>query len=124
MPHCTWLGLALAPTGAYLAVTGQFAWAPVLLSLAVLCWVSGFDIIYPMQDERFDREHNLFSIPAVLGGKNALMVSNLLHFLSACLFFQWVLFRILAIFILPVLYFFWHCLFISIQLLSPMTLAK
>lgn len=82
------LGLALAPTGAYLAVTGQFAWAPVLLSLAVLCWVSGFDIIYAMQDERFDRENNLFSIPAVLGGKKALMVSNLLHFLSTCFIFS------------------------------------
>jgi 4-hydroxybenzoate polyprenyltransferase len=57
---------------------------PVLFSLTVLTWVSGFDIIYALQDEEFDREQRLHSIPAALGKKNALMVSNILHFLSAC----------------------------------------
>ena len=77
------LGLALAPIGAYIAVTGIFHWLPVLFSFAVLFWVSGFDIIYSLQDEDFDKAENLFSIPTMLGKKNALHVSELLHLLSA-----------------------------------------
>ncbi|MEO1437101.1 MAG: UbiA-like polyprenyltransferase, partial [Bacteroidota bacterium] len=49
------LGLALAPIGAYLAVTGEFDWLPLLYSVVVLSWVSGFDIIYALQDEGFDK---------------------------------------------------------------------
>jgi len=77
------LGLSLAPIGAYIAVTGHFALVPVLYSFAVLFWVSGFDIIYALQDEDFDREENLHSIPSALGIKNALNVSVLLHIFSA-----------------------------------------
>ena len=77
------VGLSLAPIGAYLAVTGQFALLPILFSFAVLCWVSGFDIIYALQDEEFDKSNQLHSIPAVLGKSKALMVSNLLHVFSA-----------------------------------------
>lgn len=77
------LGLSLAPIGAYLVVTGEFALLPVLFSLAVLCWVSGFDIIYALQDEDFDRTENLHSIPSYLGKKNALLVSNILHVFAA-----------------------------------------
>ena len=77
------LGLSLAPIGAYLAVTGQFAWLPVLFSLTVLFWVSGFDIIFALQDEKFDRSQNLYSIPVALGTAKALNVSRLLHVLSA-----------------------------------------
>jgi 4-hydroxybenzoate polyprenyltransferase len=77
------LGLSLAPIGAYLAVTGAFQWLPVLFSLAVLFWVSGFDIIYALQDVAFDRSQNLYSIPASLGKEKALRVSELLHLLSA-----------------------------------------
>lgn len=76
------LGLGLAPVGAYLAVTGEFNIVPVFYGLAVLTWVSGFDIIYALQDEDFDREHNLNSIPANLGGVKALKISVLLHVLS------------------------------------------
>jgi 4-hydroxybenzoate polyprenyltransferase len=79
------LGLALAPIGAYLAVTGQFAVLPVLYSFTVLFWVSGFDIIYALQDVDFDKSNNLHSIPARLGKKNALKVSELLHVFSAVL---------------------------------------
>lgn len=79
------VGLALAPIGAYLAVKGAFAVLPILLSAAVFCWVSGFDIIYALQDESFDREHGLHSIPEALGGKNALLVSRLLHLCAAAL---------------------------------------
>lgn len=78
-------GLGLAPIGAYLAVTGVFALLPILLSFAVFCWVSGFDIIYALQDETFDRAQGLHSIPEALGGKNALLVSRLLHFCAAAL---------------------------------------
>eukprot|EP01035_Chromulina_nebulosa_P006165 gene6165-8343_t len=77
------LGLSLAPIGAYLAVTGRFDLLPVLFSFAVLCWVSGFDIIYALQDIDFDVSQKLHSIPAALGKKNALRVSELLHVLSA-----------------------------------------
>lgn len=77
------LGLSLAPIGAYIAVTGQFALVPVLFSFSVLFWVSGFDIIYALQDEEFDKENNLYSIPSWLGASKALRASELLHFLSA-----------------------------------------
>lgn len=89
------LGLSLAPIGAYLVVTGEFAWLPVLFSLSVLCWVSGFDIIYALQDEEFDRNENLHSIPTYLGKVNALRLSTVLHVLSA-------LFVILPAFLMPV----------------------
>jgi len=79
------LGLSLAPIGAYIAVTGRFNFLPILFSLIVLFWVSGFDIIYALQDEEFDRTNNLYSIPALLGKRNALHVSKLLHFVSAAL---------------------------------------
>ena len=77
------LGLSLAPIGAYLAVTGRFDVLPILFSLAVICWVSGFDIIYALQDVDFDQSQHLYSIPAVLGKSKALRVSELLHVLSA-----------------------------------------
>ena len=83
---CHWvlgLGLSLAPIGAYLAVTGSFALLPVLFSFTVLFWVSGFDIIYALQDEDFDKVNQLYSIPAAMGKSKALMVSNMLHLLSA-----------------------------------------
>ncbi len=76
-------GLSLSPIGAYIAVTGRFALVPVLFSLSVLFWVSGFDIIYALQDEDFDKENKLHSIPTLLGTKKALRVSEFLHFLSA-----------------------------------------
>jgi 4-hydroxybenzoate polyprenyltransferase len=72
-------GLGLAPIGAYLAVTGHFAWLPLLFSFTVFCWVSGFDIIYALQDEAFDRAHKLNSIPVLLGTKGALHFSEVLH---------------------------------------------
>jgi 4-hydroxybenzoate polyprenyltransferase len=77
------LGLSLAPIGAYIAVTGAFGLVPVLYSLTVLFWVSGFDIIYALQDEEFDRKEKLHSIPAALGIRNALRLSVVLHVASA-----------------------------------------
>lgn len=77
------VGLSLAPIGAYLAVTGQFALLPIMFSFAVLFWVSGFDIIYALQDEDFDRSQQLHSIPAAIGKTKALRLSEILHLLSA-----------------------------------------
>jgi 4-hydroxybenzoate polyprenyltransferase len=77
------VGLSLAPIGAYLAVTGVFDLLPSLFSVAVICWVSGFDIIYALQDEAFDRQQGLFSIPSRLGKARALLVSRGLHLFSA-----------------------------------------
>ncbi len=73
--------LAIAPIGAWIAVRGSFALEPVLLGLAVLLWTAGFDVIYSLQDEDHDRRTGLRSIPARWGGKRALGVSALLHFL-------------------------------------------
>lgn len=79
------VGLSLAPIGAYLAVTGHFALLPILFSLTVIFWVSGFDIIYALQDEEFDKSQKLYSMPSWLGKSNALRVSEFLHLLStAC----------------------------------------
>ncbi len=77
------VGLSLAPIGAFLAVTGQFELLPLLFSGAVICWVSGFDIIYAMQDVDFDKSENLFSIPTAVGKKRALWISSFLHVVSA-----------------------------------------
>ena len=75
------IGLSLAPIGAYLAVTGKFALLPILYAIAVLLWVSGFDIIYALQDEDFDKSLKLNSIPVLLGTKGALQLSNILQFI-------------------------------------------
>lgn len=85
------LGLSLAPVGAYLAVTASFSWAPVLLGLAVLTWVAGFDIIYALQDEQFDRSKELYSVPVWLGTSKALALSGWVHGLSAVLLITSVL---------------------------------
>lgn len=76
------VGLALAPIGAYVAMTGKFGVLPILFSCILICWVSGFDIIYALQDESFDKAHHLQSIPAWLGKAKALFVSRLLHIIA------------------------------------------
>ena len=76
------IGLSLTPIGAYLAVNGSFSALPLLFSLVVLLWVSGFDIIYALQDEEFDKAEHLYSIPVLLGKKNALKLSQVLHSLT------------------------------------------
>ena len=71
--------IGLAPLGAWLAIRGEFAWIPVLLSGAVMCWIGGFDIIYACQDTDFDRKAGLFSMPSRWGTATALHVSSTLH---------------------------------------------
>jgi 4-hydroxybenzoate polyprenyltransferase len=77
------VGLSLAPIGAYLAVTGSFAWLPLYFSFAVLFWVAGFDMIYALQDDAFDKEMGLNSIPAKIGRKATLNLSVLFHLITA-----------------------------------------
>lgn len=79
------LGLAIAPTGAYIAVCGSFALVPILLSILVLTWVSGFDIIYALQDAEFDRNNSLNSIPSKFGIAKALKISTFLHIITIAL---------------------------------------
>lgn len=81
------LSLAIAPVGAWIAVTGAFALEPVVLGLSVLFWVAGFDVIYSLQDEAFDRSHGLFSLPARVGARRALNVSTIFHALSLSLLY-------------------------------------
>lgn len=118
------LGLALAPIGAYLVVTGEFAMLPVYFSLAVLCWVSGFDIIYALQDEEFDREHQLNSIPAWLGKKKALKVSSILHVLAVIAVAIPYLITGLSWFYLAGVLFFILLLIYQHQLVKPDDLSK
>lgn len=73
------IGLGLAPVGAFLTISGKFELLPVIIGIAVACWTGGFDIIYALQDEEFDRNHKLHSIPAALGTVKALFVSRMLH---------------------------------------------
>ena len=82
------LGLALAPIGAYLAVSGTFDLIPILFSFVVLFWVSGFDIMYALQDEEFDKKQKLHSIPVLLGKENALNLSKTMHFIAILLLSQ------------------------------------
>lgn len=81
------LGFAcgMAPTACWLAVTGSFALPPLVLSLAVMCWVAGFDIIYATQDAEFDRKSGLHAIPARFGVPKALKIAQGLHFTAALL---------------------------------------
>jgi 4-hydroxybenzoate polyprenyltransferase len=76
------LGLALAPLGAYLAGGGGFDVIPILYSVTVLLWTAGFDIIYALQDDDFDRSMSLRSIPVRIGRHRALWLSRFLHLLS------------------------------------------
>ena len=83
-----WLGvgMAIAPVGGYLAVTGRWSdpwWVIVLLALVVTCWGGGFDVLYSLQDESFDREHGLRSLTVALGPSRAIAVARMLHALAA-----------------------------------------
>ncbi len=75
-------GLGIAPVGGYLAVTGAWAtpwWGLVVLAAGVMAWVAGFDVLYALQDEAFDRREGLNSIPVLLGTRRAVLVSRVLH---------------------------------------------
>lgn len=84
------LGMAtgIAPIGAWLAVTGSFAWPPILLWLSVMLWIGGFDIIYALQDYDFDLQAPLYSLPKRIGKAGALTVSRLMHAIMILLLFM------------------------------------
>lgn len=94
------VGLGLAPVGAYLVVTNSFAVIPIFYGIAVMCWSGGFDIIYALQDEEFDRKNGLNSIPAYFGGAGALRISRVLHVVS-------FIFVLLPAFYMPVSWFYY-----------------
>jgi 4-hydroxybenzoate polyprenyltransferase len=75
------LGMAvgIGPVGGWIAITGSWAWQPLLLWLAVACWIAGFDSMYACQDIEFDRAHHLYSIPARFGEAGALIFSAAFH---------------------------------------------
>ncbi len=81
------IGLSLAPIGAYIAVTGEFDWIPILFSMTVLTWVTGFDIIYALQDDEFDKSQDLYSMPSIFGRKKALNTSVFFHLMSVIFLF-------------------------------------
>lgn len=110
-------GLGLAPIGAYLAAGGGFDLIPLMYSFAVMFWVSGFDIIYALQDEEFDKENKLSSVPVVLGKRNALRLSSIAHVISGILLisagyflqqaypeFGWLMWTATAIFVAMLFY--------------------
>jgi 4-hydroxybenzoate polyprenyltransferase len=76
------IGLAIAPVGGYLAVTGGWSdpwWMLPVLAAAVMTWVAGFDVLYALQDVAFDRKTGLHSIPAALGESRGLGVARVFH---------------------------------------------
>jgi 4-hydroxybenzoate polyprenyltransferase len=76
------LGLSLAPAGAYISITGKFSLLPLVYSFIVLTWVSGFDIIYALQDDEFDKSNRLHSVPSAAGLGNAIAISILVHIIT------------------------------------------
>lgn len=83
-----WLGLSLgiAPSAVWIAVRGTLELPPVWLTLGVMFWVAGFDILYSLQDEAFDRAHGLRSLPQTLGAARAILISRLSHALCIVMF--------------------------------------
>lgn len=72
------LALGISPVGAWIAVTGEFSWAPVWVCAAVILWVGGFDVIYAIQDEAVDRNSNLHSMVVTLGVYKSIVLASIL----------------------------------------------
>jgi 4-hydroxybenzoate polyprenyltransferase len=83
------LGLAIAPVGGYLAITGAWStpwWLLIVFALAVVCWSGGFDMIYALQDAEFDARHGLHSVPSKFGVRKAIGIARTLHVLAVVCF--------------------------------------
>jgi 4-hydroxybenzoate polyprenyltransferase len=94
------LALGIAPVGAYLAIAGTWPqpwYALVLLAVAVMCWVSGFDIVYALQDLNFDREYKLHSVPARFGMKRSLLIARVLHMCAVAAFLAIAVFQLFPV---------------------------
>ena len=90
----TWLShiylgfaISLAPAGAWIALAKSFSWSVLILSIALMTYIAGFDILYACQDIEFDKDEGLFSIPAHFGVKKALIIASIIHLASFCFFF-------------------------------------
>src|SRR5512139_631241 len=100
------LGLAIsgAPMGAWIAVTGRFEFPALVLGLAVLFWLVGFDILYALQDLEFDRKAGLHSVPQRFGIRTSLLISRTAHLVTMlCLFWIYVLLPVGLVYLLGVL---------------------
>jgi 4-hydroxybenzoate polyprenyltransferase len=118
------LTLGLAPLGGWVAVTGEITLASIIFYLTVVCWSTGFDLIYACQDSEFDRKEGLYSIPSRFGIAAALNTARILHALTAvglvALFFLtglswWYLAGLVIAYII---------LFYEHRLVSPTDLSK
>jgi 4-hydroxybenzoate polyprenyltransferase len=85
------LTISLAPLGTWIALTGGFHWPILLMSLALMTYIAGFDVLYACQDIAFDRKEGLYSIPVRFGPARALAMARWLHGLSL-VFFVWLFF--------------------------------
>ncbi len=117
--------LGLAPIGAWIAVTGSLALTPLILGFAVGCWVSGFDLLYSLQDIEFDKSEGLYSIPAEIGVEKTLDLARKLHLWMLGALFLVYLFSaslgwlfLLALIVVAVLLHYEH------ELLSPTDLSQ
>ncbi len=90
------IALAIAPVGAWIAVTGSFAWPPIIISLALLFWVSGFDMIYSTLDAEFDKKIGLFSVPSKYGIKTTLNIAFALHLMMVATLYSLHFFMVLG----------------------------
>jgi len=107
----TWLchlylgfAISLAPMGAWIAITGNIEFRIVLLSLGLMTYIAGFDILYACQDIHFDRKAGLFSMPAHLGIRKSLWIAKILHLVSFLLFLLlYPLFDLGTVYILTIL---------------------
>jgi 4-hydroxybenzoate polyprenyltransferase len=94
------LSLAIAPVGAYLAITGEWSqpwYALIVLAFAVMAWVSGFDVVYAIQDIEYDRANKLYSMPARLGVERALMLSRVMHMVAVAAFVAILAFQLFPV---------------------------
>ncbi len=82
------LSLGVAPAAAWIAVTGSIDWRILPITAAVTLWTAGFDVLYALQDEEFDREQGLRSLPETMGKARALLVSRICH-AGAVAFLVW-----------------------------------
>jgi 4-hydroxybenzoate polyprenyltransferase len=127
----TWLchlylgfAISLAPLGAWIAITGNFSYRICLLSMGLMCYIAGFDILYSCQDVDFDIRSGLFSIPANLGLEKALFAAKTFHvlalvfFLLLYVFFDLNMIYLATIFIIGILFIVEH------NLLNPNDLSK
>ena len=117
--------LGMAPVGAWIAVTGSLAFTPLILGVAVGCWVSGFDLLYSLQDIKFDKTEGLYSIPAEIGVEATLALARKLHlFMLGALFLVYLFSSslgwlfLLALIVIAALLHYEH------ELLSPSDLTK